>query len=74
MPNGSEPATKQDALAAVKASGDRVVEAIRDSQTEIWKAFGLGPSQSALSARVGTLEDRMTELERQVNFPEHPTQ
>jgi hypothetical protein len=70
----------------MKAMDDRLIEAFRDSQTELLKAFysftesnrhrvtQLEGNQGALITRVGTLEDRMTELERRVKFPDHPTQ
>jgi len=86
MENGSEPATKQDVLAAVKASEDRLTETIRDAQTEVRKAFysfaesnrqrvaQLEGNQGALTTRVGVLEDRMLEIERKINFPHHPQQ
>jgi hypothetical protein len=31
-------------------------------------------NQATVIARIGTLEARLTELERKVNFPDHPTQ
>ena len=89
MDNGNEPATKQDIAelrAEMKAMEDRLVEAYRDSQTELLKAFysftesnrhrvaQLEGNQGALITRIGTLEDRVTELERKVIFPNHPTQ
>lgn len=70
----------------MKAMEDRLIEAFRDSQTELLKAFysftesnrqrvaQLEGNQGALITRIGTLEDRMTELERRVIFPDHPTQ
>ena len=39
MENGHEPATKQDVIDTVRASEDRLVEAMRDIQTETLKAF-----------------------------------
>jgi hypothetical protein len=39
MENGHEPATKQDVIDAVRGSEERVVETMRDIQTEILKAF-----------------------------------
>ncbi|HXB66747.1 MAG TPA: hypothetical protein VNY05_00775 [Candidatus Acidoferrales bacterium] len=89
MDNGNEPATRQDIAEIrieMKAMEDRLIEAFRDSQTELLKAFysftesnrhrvtQLEGNQGALITRVGTLEDRMTELERRVIFPDHPTQ
>jgi hypothetical protein len=81
MENGNQPATKQD-LAEVrtemKAMEDRLIEAFRDSQTELLKAFysftesnrqrvgQLEGNQASLIARVGTLEDRLTDLERRI--------
>jgi formyltetrahydrofolate hydrolase len=65
---------------------DDLKETFRDSQTELLKAFysftesnrhrvgQVETSQAALITRVGVLEDRMLELERKVNFPNHPTQ
>ena len=70
----------------MKAMEDRLIEALRDSQTELLKAFysftesnrqrvsQLEGNQGALITRIGTLEDRMTELERRVIFPDRPTQ
>jgi hypothetical protein len=61
-------------------------EAIRDSQTELLKAFynfaesnrqrvsQLEGNQGALIVRVGVLEERILQLERKVNFPQHPPQ
>ena len=86
MENGHEPATKRDVIDATTALRDELVEVIRDSQTEVLKAFysfaesnrqrvaQLEGNQGALITRVGVLEDRMTELERKINFPNHPTQ
>ena len=89
MDNGNEPATKLDIAeirTEMRAMEDRLIEAFRDSQTELLKAFysftesnrqrvaQLEGNQGALITRIGTLEDRMTELERRVIFPDHPTQ
>jgi uncharacterized coiled-coil protein SlyX len=91
MENGNQPATKQD-LAEVrtemKAMGDRMqamedrlIEAFRDSQTELLKAFysftesnrqrvsQVEANQASLITRVGTLEDRITDLERRIISP-----
>jgi cell division GTPase FtsZ len=81
MENDNQPATKQD-LADVrtemKAMEERLIGAFRDSQTELRKAFvsftesnrlrvsQLEGNQAALIARIGTLEDRLTELERSI--------
>ena len=92
MENGDLPATKQD-LAEVRtemenhmqAMEDRLIEAFRDSQTELLKAFysftesnrqrvsQLEGNQASLINRVGTLEDRMTDLERKF-ITQPPTQ
>jgi hypothetical protein len=76
------PATKGD-LADQEA---RIVEAIRDAQTEVLKAFygfaesnrqrvaQLEGNQGAIITRIGVLEDRMLEIERKVNFPHQPPQ
>lgn len=76
----------EDVRAAMKAMEDRLVETFRDAQTELLKAFysfgesnrqrvaQLEGNQSALIARIGTLEDRMMELERKINFPNQPPQ
>jgi phage shock protein A len=84
MENGNQPATKQD-LAEVrtemKAMEDRLIEAFRDSQTELLKAFysftesnrqrvsQVEANQASLITRVGTLEDRITDLERRIISP-----
>ena len=82
MENGHEPVTKAD----LRASEDRVIETMRDIQTEILKAFyafaesnrqrvvQLEGNQGALITRIGVLEDRMREIERKVNFPQQPPQ
>lgn len=65
---------------------DGLKETMRDSQTELLKAFysftesnrhrvsQVEGGQANLTTRVGVLEDRMLELERKVNFPHYPTQ
>jgi len=65
---------------------DHLQEAMRDGQTELSKAFysftesnqqrsnQLEGNQAALIVRIGTLESRVTELERKLNFPNFPTQ
>ena len=88
MENGNQPATKQD-LAEVRtemenrmqAMEDRLIEAFRDSQTELLKAFysftesnrqrvsQVEANQASLITRVGTLEDRITDLERRLISP-----
>ena len=88
MENGNQPATKQD-LAEVRtemenrmqAMEDRLIEAFRDSQTELLNAFysftesnrqrvsQVEANQASLITRVGTLEDRITDLERRIISP-----
>ena len=84
MENGNQPATKQD-LAEVrtemKAMEDRLIEVFRDSQTELLNAFysftesnrqrvsQVEGNQASLITRVGTLEDRITDLERRIISP-----
>jgi DNA repair exonuclease SbcCD ATPase subunit len=75
-----------DLRADIRATESRLVENFRDIQTELLKAFysftesnrqrvaQLEGNQGALINRTGTLEDRVTDLERKVNFPEHPQQ
>jgi hypothetical protein len=65
----------------MQAMGDRVIEAFRTSQTELVKAFysftesnrqrvsQLEENQASLITRVGTLEDRLTDLERRLISP-----
>ena len=60
---------------------DDLKEAIRDSQTELLKAFYSFTTSyqerltqgevtdAAITKRLGTLEARVTELERKINFP-----
>jgi hypothetical protein len=79
MDNGHEPATKAD-LAALE---QRLVEAIRDNETHLLKAFyGFTESVSArfkaaddndanLKKRLAVLEERLMEVEKRLNFPGH---
>ena len=65
---------------------DDLKEAMRDIQTELLKAFysfaesdqarltQTERDSSGLKERIGILERRLTEVERKVNFPNHPTQ
>ena len=95
MENGNQPATKQDIADVrtemramddrMRAMEDRLIEAFRDSQTELLKAFysftesnrqrvsQVEGNQASLITRVGTLEDRMTNLERRF-ISQPPTQ
>lgn len=84
MENGNQPATKQDIAEVrteMKAMEDRLIEAFRDSQTELLKAFysftesnrqrvsQVEGNQSSLITRVGALEDRMTDLQLRIITP-----
>jgi predicted metal-dependent phosphoesterase TrpH len=95
MENGNQPATKQDLTEVrtevkamdvrlndrMQAMEDRLIEAFRDSQTELLKAFysftesnrqrvsQVEANQASLITRVGTLEDRITDLERRIISP-----
>ena len=84
MENGNQPATKQDIAEVrteMKAMEDRLIQAFRDSQTELLKAFysftesnrqrvsQLEGNQSSLITRVGALEDRMTDLQLRTITP-----
>jgi hypothetical protein len=65
----------------MQAMEDRLIKAFRDSQTELLKAFysftesnrqrvsQVEGNQIALITRVGTLEDRLTDLERRLISP-----
>jgi hypothetical protein len=64
---------------------ERVLKAIGDTATELAKAFfhftesnqiratQLEANQAALIARISTLEARLTDLEKRLNFPNLPT-
>jgi len=65
---------------------DVLVERIADSETKLLKAFytfaesnqtrlaTIETDSEAVKKRVGILEERVLQLERKVNFPNHPTQ
>jgi hypothetical protein len=77
---------KNELRQEIKASEEHVIETMRDMQTELQKAFysftssqhtrvsQLETNESAVVARLGTLEARVLDLERKVNFPNHPAQ
>jgi hypothetical protein len=68
----TEPATKQDIADAVQQLTDKLTEAIRDSQTEVLRAFydWSRPVDARLRhadelvQRMGWLEERVSKLER----------
>ncbi|MFY9726661.1 MAG: hypothetical protein WB579_10180 [Bryobacteraceae bacterium] len=65
---------------------DALVERIADSETKLLKAFytfaesnqtrmaTIETDSEAVKKRVGILEERVLQLERKVNFPNHPPQ
>jgi hypothetical protein len=73
----SEPATKQDIADAVQQLTDKLTEAIRDSQTEVLRAFyeWARPVDARLRhsdelvQRMGWLEERVANLERGKRLP-----
>jgi hypothetical protein len=82
------PATKgdvQDLRAGMKAMEDRLVEAFRDGQTELLKAFynyaqtnderaaSTEAESASLKKRLAIAESRITDIERRLNWPP-PTQ
>ena len=85
MENGNQPATKKDVEtavnAAVNAARDELMEAMRGIETKLLQAFcGYAKSndgrvleveanETVLRNRVATLESRITEVERRLNFP-----
>jgi hypothetical protein len=89
MDNGHEPATKQD-LAILRSEMshqfDDLKETFRDSQTELLKAFysfaesnqkrlaEMETESAAIKSRLATIEDRLLQVERKVNFPNPPSQ
>ena len=84
----SAPATKgdvQDLRTELKAMEDRLVEAFRDGQTELLKAFynyaqtnderaaSTEAESASLKKRLAIAESRITDIERRLNWPP-PTQ
>ena len=88
MDNGHEPATKADLRelaqqlrAEFQHGFDDLKETLRDSQTELLKAFcnyarsnderiaAAEQESSSVKKRLAILENRMTEMERRLNFP-----
>jgi chromosome segregation ATPase len=89
MENGNEPATKAD-LAHLRAEMnhqyDDLKETLRDSETRLLQAFygyaesnrkriGQVEAETAiLASRMGTLEERLLEVEKRLNMPPQRTQ
>ena len=84
MENGHEPATKQDIAmlrSEMQPMYDSMVETVRDVQTELLKAFysfgqsnnkrmtELEGNEAAIRSRLGTIEDRLMEVEKRLNIP-----
>ena len=75
MENGQEPATKAD----LNALGDELLEAIRDTETKLLRAFYdfADSNQKRLAERTGlvvfdrlaTIERRLIEVEKRLNLP-----
>ena len=65
---------------------DDLKETLRDGETKLLKAFytfaesnqarvaSIETESEAVKKRVGILEERLLQLERKVNFPNHPQQ
>jgi hypothetical protein len=72
-----QPVTKQDLADAVQQVTDKLTEAIRDSQTEVLRGFydWARPVDTRLRnadelvQRMGWLENRVSELEREKRLP-----
>jgi predicted nucleic acid-binding Zn-ribbon protein len=77
MNNGQHPATKSD----LEALESRLTAAIRDSETRLLTAFydfaranqhrlsELEGSDATLKRRIGSIEDRLLEVEKRLNLP-----
>jgi predicted nucleic acid-binding Zn-ribbon protein len=80
MNNGNQPATKAD-VAAVRSDLEGVREQIRDTETKLLTAFydfakvnqqrlsELEGSDAAIKRRIGSIEDRLLEVEKRLNMP-----
>ena len=83
------PATKADIVqlrAEMNHQYDDLKETLRDSETKLLKAFytfaesnqtrlaAIETDSDAVKKRVGILEERVLDLERKINFPNHPQQ
>ena len=81
MDNGHEPATKADLKALKDELTSEFIEAMRDTETKLLKAFySFAESNqkriidnereaSGLKERVGLIEGRVTEIEKRLNLP-----
>ena len=85
MKNGADPATKADLKEGLDGLRTELLQAIHDMETRILKAFyaytettqkhlaDLDRSDGSMRDRMGTLEVRITEIEKRLNFPPTPT-
>ncbi len=85
MKNEAEPATKADLKEGLDGLRAELLQAIHDMETRILKAFyayteanqkhlaDLDRSDGSMRDRMGTLEVRITEIEKRINFPPTPT-
>ncbi len=85
MKNGAEPATKADLKEGLGGLRTELLQAIHDMETRILKAFyayteasqkhlaDLDRSDGSMRDRMGTLEVRITEIEKRLNIPPTPT-
>ncbi|MCZ6752785.1 MAG: hypothetical protein O7E51_13285 [Acidobacteria bacterium] len=85
MKNGAEPATKADLKEGLDGLRAELLQAIHDMETRILRAFyayteatqkhlaDLDRSDGSMRDRMGTLEVRITEIEKRINFPPTPT-
>ncbi len=81
MDNGRQPATKKDLLELEERLEKRFTEALHDTETKLLRAFysfaeatqkhfiDLDRSDSSLRERLGTCENRITEIEKRLNKP-----
>lgn len=84
MDNGHEPATKADLPGAIQSLRDELLAAMHDMETRLLRAFYdfAESNQKRLSAvetmaaltmdRFGTIERRVTEIEKRLNMPPAP--
>ena len=85
MKNEAEPATKADLKEGLDGLRAELLQAIHDMETRILKAFyayteatqkhlaDLDRSDGSMRDRMGTLEVRITEIEKRLNIPPTPT-
>ena len=81
MNNGHEPATKADLKLGLEELKNRLTAVIRDTETKLLTAFydfakanqhrisELEGGHATLTRRMGSIEDRLLEVERRLNIP-----